>query len=111
MAILLVLFPDFSQLQYIILGVIDLFAYSAGIIAAAVYWLTLWAATVLFIAGIDQCDRYLFYTAPVAISASAPVASIISLGSLDIIDTIVTAVLSVHASAMADYDQLAASTY
>ena len=102
---------NLSQLQSLILGTITLFAYSAGVIAAGGYWLTAWASTVLFIAGVDQCDRYLFYTAPVAISASAPVASIISLGSLDIFDTFVTAVLSVNACAMADYGLLAASTY
>ncbi|MEL7494357.1 MAG: hypothetical protein AAGJ95_10400 [Cyanobacteria bacterium J06554_11] len=105
---------NFSQAQDVILGVISLFAYSAGVIAAGVYLATAWAATVLLMANIDQCDRHAFYTVPAYVPSfvpAQPIATGISLGSLEIFDTFATAILGINTAALADYDQLALTTY
>lgn len=49
---------NFAQAQEIILGVIALFAYSAGVIAAGAYWLTVWAAEVMLATNIYANARY-----------------------------------------------------
>ena len=103
---------NFAQLQSIILGIVALFAYSAGVIVAAGHWAVIWAATVLFIAGIDQVDRYMFYAVPVVIAAASPIARRqVSVLDLEVFDTFATAILGVNTAALADYELLAASTY